>query len=82
MNRQVPTRTNNEYAKTDMSKAKQAEYRGENREKIQNLQSNIYQRNREEISIKRRAYYLANREECIQRSRAYRERTKQETPPE
>ena len=82
LNRQVPTRTNKEYAKTEMSKAKQEKYRGANREKIQNLQSSIYQRNKEEIRIKRRAYYLANREECIERSRAYREKTKQETPPE
>ena len=79
LNKQVPTRTNSEYSKTEKSKATQEKYRGANREKIHELQSNIYQRNKEKIRIKRRAYYLVNREECIQRSRAYRERTKQES---
>ena len=79
LNKQLPTRTNSEYAKTEKSREKQELYRVANKEKIHELQSNIYQRNKEKIRIKRREYYLANTEECIQRSRAYREKKKQES---
>ena len=78
LNRHLPTRTNKEYAQTEKSKAKQEIYRGENKEKIHNLQRAIYQRNKEMISIKRREYYIANREECIRKSRAYRDKARQE----
>ena len=78
LNRNLPTRTSTEYKRTEKSRAKQEIYRGENKEKIHNLQRAIYQRNKEMISIKRREYYIANREECIRKSRAYREKTRQE----
>ena len=65
LNKQVPTRNNKEYAKTEKSKAKQELYRCANKENIQKLQSVIYQKTMECIRSKRREYYLANREECI-----------------
>ena len=82
LNRQLPTRTMKEYAKTEGCRASQQQYRGEHREQIQNLQSVIYQRNKESISIQRRAHYLANREEILEKLRASRAMLKQETTQE
>ena len=79
LNRQLPTRTQEQYAQSEEPKAKQKIYRGENRDKIQIGEKAIYQRNKEELSIKRRVYYLASKERVQERMRTYRERLKQQT---
>ena len=77
LNKHLPTRTRKEYSKGEKTKARQKEYRGENREKIIQDQAAIYQRNKEKIAIKRRAYFLANRDKCNALARAYRARLKE-----
>ena len=71
-----------EYAKTEGAMARQLQYRGENRDKIQKGQRVIYQRDKEDINIKRRAHYLANREAILEKMRGDRESLKQEAAQE
>ena len=79
LNVQTPMRSPSEYHKTEKSKLAQQKYRGENKEKIQELQRNIYIRNKESIKIQRRLNYIANRDKLIQRSRDFREKKKLES---
>ena len=76
LNRHLPTRTAQEYAKTDKNREVQRLYRQEHPEQIHQEQKKQYEKNKERILIKRRAYYLANRELCNERVRQLRARRK------
>jgi hypothetical protein len=76
LNKRLPTRTRQQYAKTDPILAQQKLYREVNKDKIAQDQKDIYIRNKERISISRKAYYQKNGERMREHSRARRRELK------
>ena len=69
LNKQLPTRTNKEYASGEKNKEAQKNYRLTHLDKIHEDQRNHYQKNRETLLKNRRAYLEANREKINKRAR-------------
>jgi hypothetical protein len=76
LNKQIPTRTRLQYAKTEPILAQQKAYREVNRDKIRQDQQDTYIRNKERISISRKAYYQEHGERIREHSRARRRELK------
>jgi hypothetical protein len=62
LNKRMPTRTHQEYAKEDAPRARQKIYRGINRERILLDQRERYIANKEKLSIDRKLYYIKHGE--------------------
>jgi hypothetical protein len=77
LNKRLPTRTRQQYAKTDPILAQQKLYREVNKDKICQDQKDIYIRNKERISISRKAYYQENGERMRESMQAHRRKLKQ-----
>ena len=69
LNKQLPTRTNKEYASGEKNKEAQKNYRLTHLDKIHEDQRNHYQRNRTTLLKNRRAYLEANTEKINKRAR-------------
>ena len=69
LNKQLPTRTNKEYAQGEKNKKAQKTYRITHLDKIHQDQAAHYQRNKDVLLKKRRDYLLVNREMVNARAR-------------
>ena len=76
LNKQLPTRTNKEYAQGQGNRNAQKAYRGLHLEKIHADQRKHYLRNRDILLQKRRDYLAANRELVNKRARDNRAKKK------
>lgn len=77
LNKRLPTRTQQHYAKTEEPKARQKVYRDVNKDNIKQDQQNIYNRNKEKIAISRKVYYEVHGERMRERMQAHRRKLKQ-----
>jgi hypothetical protein len=62
LNKRLPTRTHQEYAKQEVPRAKQRIYRGVHRERILIDQRERYITNKEKLCVERKQYYITNGE--------------------
>ena len=76
LNKQLPTRTNKEYAQGPKNRDAQKAYRNLHIDKIHEDQRNHYQRNRDILLKKRRDYLEVNRELVNKRARDNRAKKK------
>ena len=76
LNKQLPTRTNKEYARGPKNKEAQRVYREEHADKIHKDQAAHYQRNRDKLLMKRREYLALNRDKINTNARNLRARKK------
>ena len=77
LNKQLPTRTNKEYAQGDKNKEAQKKYRIAHLDKIHKDQAAHHQRNKDVLLMKRREYFLLNKDIINSKARDLRARQRE-----